>query len=81
LAAIALFSGFGGSALDDLIALAVGAEHGMESNEGALSPLSGRFPPSAPHAGQTRFRVSRRSNPAGNHSHFRLVYWGDVLAA
>ena len=33
LAAIALFSGFGGSALDDLIALAVGAEHGNEHHD------------------------------------------------
>lgn len=30
----------------------------MESNESALPPLNGRFLPSAPHTGQTRFRVS-----------------------
>ena len=58
LAEVALGSPGRFPAFDDLLAVTVRAADRMESKDSALLLFSSRFPSSAPHTGQARFRAS-----------------------
>src|SRR5713101_3068508 len=58
LAQVALCPATGFTAFDDLLTVAVGTLDRMESKDSALLLFSSRFPSSAPHTGQARFRAS-----------------------
>jgi len=58
LAEVALSSSGRFPAFDNLVPLTVRAADGMESKDSALLLFSSRFPSSAPHTGQARFRAS-----------------------